>query len=148
MTAKDIMQKNVLYITGDVLVKDIAKILFENKISGVPVVDKNEKVIGIVTEKDLLVKDKEPRFPSYVGFLGSIIFLEGVKRYDEELRKLSATSAEEIMTKNVHTIYEDTSIEEIATIMVEESVNRVPVVNKEGKLVGIVSRADMLKTIL
>ncbi|WP_058486266.1 CBS domain-containing protein [Defluviitalea phaphyphila] len=148
MTAKDIMQRNVLYIKKDMLIKDIAKLLFENKISGVPVVDDDKKVIGIVTEKDLLTKDKNPRFPSYVEFLGSIIFLEGVKRYDEELRKLAATKAEEIMTKKVHTIKEDTSIEEIASIMVEERVNRVPVVDEEGRLIGIVSRADMLKTIL
>lgn len=148
MKAKDIMQTDVCYIKRDMFVKDIAKILFENKISGVPVVNDHGKVIGIVTEKDLLVKDKEPRFPSYVGFLGSIIFLEGVKRYDEELKKLAASTAEEIMTKNVHTIKEQASIQDIATIMVEEGVNRVPVVDDEGKLVGIVSRGDMLKTIL
>lgn len=148
MKAKDIMQRKVLSIKKDVFIKEIAKILFENKISGVPVVDEEDKVIGIVTEKDLIIKEKKPSFPSYVEFLGSILFLEGVKKYDEELKKLAATTAEEIMTKDVHTITEDASIEEIANIMVDNSVNRVPVVDKGGKIIGIISRADMLKTIL
>ena len=148
MTAKDIMQTNVLHIKKDMLVRDIAKLLLENKISGVPVLDDDGKVIGVVTENDLIIKDKEPSFPSYIGILGSIIFLEGVKRYDEELRKLAAMTAEEIMTKKGYTIEEDTPVEEIASIMVEKGVNRVPVVDEEGILVGIVSRADMLKTIL
>ncbi|NLK20650.1 MAG: CBS domain-containing protein [Epulopiscium sp.] len=148
MKAKDIMQRNVMYVKRDARIEEVAKILFENKISGVPVVEDDKTVIGIVTEKDLLVKDKEPRFPSYVEFLGSIIFVEGVKQYDEELRKLAATVAEEIMTKNVYTITEEAPVEEIAKIMVEKGVNRVPVVDGKGKLIGIISRADMLKTIL
>ncbi|HQD51171.1 MAG TPA: CBS domain-containing protein [Defluviitaleaceae bacterium] len=148
MKAKDIMERNVLAIKKDVFVKDIAKIMFDNKISGLPVVDDENKVIGVVTEKDLFLKEKESTFPAYIEFLGSLLFSEEIKKYDEELKKLSQTTAEEIMTREVHTITEDATIEEIANIMVNKNVNRVPVVDKGGRIVGIVSRADMLKTII
>ncbi|NLJ88902.1 MAG: CBS domain-containing protein [Epulopiscium sp.] len=148
MKAKDIMEKNVLAIKKDVFVKDIAKIMFENKISGVPVVDDENKVIGVVTEKDLVFKEKESAFPAYVEFLGSLLFSEGAKKHDDELKRISLITAEEIMTRDVYTITEDATIEEIANIMVDKNINRVPVVDKGGRIIGIVSRADMLKTII
>ena len=68
MKAKDIMERNVLAIKKDVFVKDIAKIMFENKISGLPVVDDENKVIGVVTEKDLFLKEKESTFRHILNF--------------------------------------------------------------------------------
>lgn len=148
MLAKDIMEKAVISIDGDMSVEEIAKILMKNKISGVPVIDEKKQVIGIVTEADLLSKEKEPRFPSYIEFLGSIIYIEGVKQYEEDLKKLVASKAKEIMTTPAHTVEENATIEEVAALMVEKRINRVPVVNTKGELVGIISRADMLKSLL
>jgi CBS domain-containing protein len=146
MKAKDIMSTQVITIRKDTTIEEIAHLLADNNISGVPVVEENGKVIGMVTQKDLLYKDVEPRFPAMVEILGGIIFLNGVRHYNEELRKMVATKAEDIMTRHVHTVHPDEKVERIAQLMVEEDINRVPVV-EEGKLAGIISRADVIRYI-
>lgn len=144
MLARDIMTREVITIRKDTTIEEIARLLVENNISGAPVVDEENRVIGMVTQTDLLYKDIEPRFPAVVELLGGLIFLKGVKQYNEELKKLVATKAEDIMTKDMVTISEDTTVEEIAKIMVGKKINRIPVVT-DGKLVGIVTRADMVR---
>ena len=146
MKVKDIMSTSVLTVKKDTTIEEIAHILVDNDISGVPVVDDEDNILGIVTEKDLLYKDVEPHFPPVVEILGGTIFLKGVKEYNEKLRKLVATKAEEIMTKRVVTVEEDAIVEHVAELMVEKDINRIPVVNK-GKLVGIISRSDVVKYI-
>ena len=148
MLAKDIMEQNVLYVYKDTTVEEVVKILLDNKISGVPVVDDEKKVIGVVTEADLILKEKEPRLPSYIEVLWSIIYIEGVKKYEEELKKMVATTVDELMTTDVLTVSENEEAEVVAKIMVEGRVNRVPIVNDDGVLVGIISRNDMLKLLI
>lgn len=144
MKASEIMSTDIKTIKRNTSIEEIAHILTENNISGLPVVDDDNIVIGMVTQKDLLYKDIEPRFPAVVEILGGLIFLRGVGKYREELRKVLATEAEGIMTRNVITVNEDTEVERIAQLMVEKDINRVPVL-KDGRLTGIVSRADMVR---
>lgn len=148
MLIRDIMERNVHCVKEDMSIKDVALLLSKTGVSGVPVVDDDERVIGMVTEADLLQKEKEPRLPSYIDILGSIIYIEGVKRYERELKKLVATNVGEIMTRDVRYVYEEDPSETVAEIMVEDNINRVPVVDKDKKLVGIISRHDMLKLLL
>jgi len=146
MKVKDLISTNVLTISKDTSVEEIAGILAENNISGVPVVDEENRVIGIVTQKDLLYKDIKPRFPAVVEILGGMIFLSGVKEYNTELKKLVATKAEELMTKKVITISPDSSVEKAAAIMVDKNINRIPVVDEGNHLLGIISRADIIRS--
>lgn len=146
MKAKEIMSTNVFTITRETTIEKIAHMFADNNISGVPVVDGMNRVIGMVTQKDLLYKDVEPRFPAVVEILGGLIFLKGVKHYNEELRKLVATKAEDVMTKVVITVGEDVEVEKVAELMAERDVNRIPVI-RDDKLVGIISRADIIKYI-
>jgi CBS domain-containing protein len=146
MKAKEIMSANVITIGRETTIEEIAHILTEKNISGVPVVDKENKVIGMVTQKDLLYKDVEPHFPPVVEILGGLIFLKGVKHYNEELKKLVATKAEDIMTVKVVSVDENAEVERVAELMVEKDVNRIPVL-KDGKLVGIIGRSDIVKYI-
>lgn len=147
MIARDIMTKNVITVKKNATIEEIAKILTDNNIGGVPVVDDNNSLLGIITSKDLLYKDIEPRIPSYIEVLGGVFFVEGIKHYEEELRKLLASQAEEIMTKKVITITEDTEVKDIAELIVEKGVNRLPVL-KDDKLVGIISRGDVVKSLI
>src|SRR4051812_6257055 len=101
MKAKEIMSQKVITIGKDTTIEEIAHLFIEKNISGVPVVDGENKVVGMVTQKDLLYKDVEPHFPPVVEILGGLIFLGGVKHYNEELKKLVATKAEDIMTAKV-----------------------------------------------
>jgi CBS domain-containing protein len=146
MKAKEIMSTNVLTVGRDATIEEIAHILTDNNISGVPVVNESNHIVGIVTEKDLLYKDVEPHFPPVVELLGGMIFLKGVKHYNEELRKLVGTRAEDVMTGHVITVDEDTIVERVAELMAVKDINRIPVVSG-GKLVGIISRSDIIKYI-
>lgn len=147
MQAKDIMSKEVITVHPDTSVEEIAKILIEHHISGVPVIDEEHQLIGIVTEGDLLHQETAPRLPGVFSILGGFIYFNGVERYKDDFKKLSATKASEIMTSNVITIREDMDVHDIATIFVNKNINRVPVVRNK-KLMGIVSRADILKSLM
>ena len=148
MKIKEIMKQQVISVSKEQSIEEVAKVLADNGISGVPVVDDAGKVIGVISETDLLCKDIEPRFPSYIELLGGIIYIEGIKKYEEELRKLTALTAEQIMTKAVVTAKETDDIRYAATLMVDNKVNRLPVVNDQNKLVGIISRSDLVKTMI
>ena len=145
MKAKDIMETSVITVGPDTTIEELAKVLTENNISGVPVVE-NEKIIGIVTEGDLLHKEVNPKTPGVYSVMGGFAYLKEFEKYKNELQKLSAHKASEIMTTKLELVTEDTEIKEIASIMINKNINRVPVV-KDGKLVGIVSRSDVLKTL-
>lgn len=146
MKARDIMSSNVITVNKETSIEEIAHILTENNISGVPVVDEGYRVVGMVTQKDLLYKDISPKKPAMMEILGAIIYLKGAHEYNEELRKIAASKAGDIMTKNVYTVQPDTEVERVAELMVERDVNRIPVV-EGGKLIGIISRADIVRYI-
>ena len=146
MKARDIMSKEVITVTRDTSVKEAARLLTENRISGLPVVE-GKKVVGVVTEGDLIFQDRKLDPPGYIEILGGVIFLKNPNKYLEDFRKMIATRVEDIMTANVISIKEDTSTEEIAYIMTSKKVNRLPVLDNNGELVGIVSRQDLVKSL-
>ena len=147
MKAKDIMTTNVITINQNAPIPLIAKILVENSISGAPVVDNENNIVGMVSEGDLLRKETNPRLPSHINILGAFIYYNGVERYHDDLKKLMAEQAESLMTEDVITISPDTEIEEIGKLMLEHGIKRLPVV-QDGKMVGLVSRRDMVKLLI
>ena len=147
MLAKDIMTADVITVAADERVEAVAKMLIDNKISGIPVVDQDKHVLGIVTEKDLLIKASELKVPFYITLFDSIIFLENPARFSSNLKKYSASKVKDIMTQKVEVVDENTSVYEIAEIMQNKKINRLPVV-RNNKLIGIVTRNDVLKAIV
>ena len=147
MKAKDIMSVEVVTVTKDVTVQETAKLLTEHKISGLPVLE-GKKVIGMVTEGDLIFQDRKLDPPAFIELLGGVIFLKDPNKYLEGFRKMIATRVEDMMTSKVISIREDTPIEEIAAIMTEKRINRIPVLNEKGELMGIVSRQDLVKSLI
>ncbi|MGM0420671.1 MAG: CBS domain-containing protein [Bacillota bacterium] len=141
-TAQDIMTKEVITVGPDTSVEEAAEIMSKNDISGLPVIEEGN-LIGIVTEKDLIIKNKKLHFPDYINLIGGIIYLESYKKFQEEFKKYVAVKVEQLMTKEVETISPDTSVEEIADLMSREEVNRLPVLEGD-KLVGIVTRKDLI----
>ncbi len=147
MKAKDIMQTEVITVKEQATIEEIVKTLVGNKISGIPVVNDAGNLVGIVTEGDLVHKETSPRLPNFINILGAIIYYNGVQRYDEDLKKLLASKASEIMTKKVVVASEDVEISEIGNLMIKHDIKRIPVVRGE-QIVGIISRADIIKTLL
>src|SRR6056297_2911689 len=116
VVAKDIMTTDVITIDPETSVKDAANIMSEHGISGLPIV-RDKKLVGIVTENDLIIKDKKLHFPEYINVLGGIIYLESYKKFEEEFKKFTAVKVKELMTTDVITANPEDSIEDLATIM-------------------------------
>ncbi|OGW38665.1 MAG: hypothetical protein A2010_18470 [Nitrospirae bacterium GWD2_57_9] len=146
LTAKDIMTKEVITVTPDTSLEDLASILVKNGISGVPVVDDAGALYGIVTENDLISRNKRLHIPTVVSFLDAAIYLESSKKFEEAVRKLAATRVGDICKRKVVTITEETTMVDIATIMDEKKVHVLPVV-KAGKVVGIVGKRDLVSAV-
>lgn len=146
MVVEEIMSREVVTVTPLATVKEIAEIMLKNNIGGVPVVDAQGKLLGIVTEQDLIMKDVKIHFPTYIQLLDAFIYVGGMKKYEEELRKALGATAEDVMTKNPITVSPETEIGDAATLMVEKGVSRLPVVEK-GNLVGIITKRDIVRSI-
>lgn len=144
LTAKDIMTKDVITVTPDTSVEDLASLLVQHKISGVPVVDDSGALYGIVTENDLISRNKRLHIPTVVSFLDAAIYLESSKKFEEEVKKIAATKVGDICVRKVITIAEDATLADIATLMSDKKKHLLPVV-KGGKVIGIVGKRDVVK---
>ena len=142
LTALDIMTEKVITISKDASIEELSGILIKNKISGVPVVGEDGKILGIVTEADIIVQDTDLHFPAYFKLLDAVIYLESLNKFKNNLKKHLATKVEDIMTIKVRTVSPETPVSELAEIMLSKKINRLPVVDKDGHIKGIVTRAD------
>ncbi|HBH61393.1 MAG TPA: hypothetical protein DDX85_06595 [Nitrospiraceae bacterium] len=143
LTAKDIMTKDVITVRPEATVEELARLLMEHKISGVPVVNEKNTIVGIVTENDLIRKNKRLHIPTVIRLFDAYIML-GSGKAEEEIKKMAATTVDEICTKKVVSIKEATSLEDIATIMAEQHIHLLPVLSG-STVVGIVGKADMVR---
>ncbi|MCM8787812.1 MAG: CBS domain-containing protein [Candidatus Omnitrophica bacterium] len=144
MKIKEIMIRNVKSIPANISVIEAFKILAEMQISGLPVIDENEKLCGMFTEKDIL----KTILPSYIETVGKFVYVENPKGISAKILELINLKVKDIMRKEVVTVDEDTAICEVARIMITQKIRRIPVVNKENKVIGIVARQDVLRALL
>jgi CBS domain-containing protein len=147
LTVRDIMITDVATATPDMSIRELAELLANRKISGVPVIDGDRHVLGMVSEADVILQDAELHFPKAIPFLlDSVIYVESFHKFRERYRKAFALKVSEIMTKRVVSISPTASVHEAATLMADKKVNRLPVVEAE-KLVGILTRGDIVRAI-
>ena len=128
-------------------------------VSAIPVVGDDNELLGIVSEGDLLYKKVQPKIPPHVDVLGGTVYYCGFGRYEKSFRKLLATTAKDIMTMDVRCVTPETDMEAITTLMVDQHLKTVPVVQKAklsverageqppARLVGIITRHDILGAI-
>lgn len=146
LIAKDIMTKKVITVTPDSSVEKLSSLLVKNEISGVPVVDDSGALYGIVTDNDLIDRNKRLHIPTVVSFLDAAIYLESSKKFEQDVKRLTATRVGDICTRKVVTITEETSIVDIATIMSEKKIHLLPVV-KAGKVTGIIGKRNVVQAV-
>lgn len=146
--ARDIMTQEVITVKSDTSIRDLAEIFITHNISGVPVVDENQKVIGIATESDLIFHSKRLKVPSVLTILDSFIFLDSPEKMEQELRKIAAALVSDVYTSPPVTISPETQLDEIASLMTEKQVHTLPVLDDSGKMIGIVGKKDIIRTIL
>ena len=141
MKIHEIMTTRVVAVRMDASVQDAARLMMEHGISGLPVVDDCGRVVGIVSEGDLILRQK-PRDKAPWWRL----FFEDAEELARQYQKTAGTSVGEIMTRPVISVDSEASIERVAAILDDNHIRRVPVVD-EGDLVGIVSRGDLIKAL-
>lgn len=141
MKVKEIMSKDVISIGPDNKVKDALNLLFKLKISGLPVINTKGKLVGMFTEKDILSNI----LPSYIDRVGGFIYEENPKSINKKIHDLGKLTVSEIMRKEVVSIDEDTSLCEVARLMLTQKIRRIPIIDKEKKVMGIVAREDIVK---
>ncbi|WP_373601297.1 CBS domain-containing protein [Paraclostridium bifermentans] len=144
--AKDIMTTNVKVAKESDTIQDIAQTLITEKIGGVPVVDEDNRVVGIISETDIMKKEKYVNPPEYITFLQGFIYLNDFKKVEQDIKDVAATQVKDLMSKDVIKVNEDDTFDDVANIMIKKSVNRVPVVDQNGKIKGIICRYDIIKS--
>jgi len=147
MLVKEIMTTDVVTVSTGDSVEVCAKLLQEHNISGLPVLDEAGRVAGVVTEGDLIRRASRVKAPGYLEILGGLIYLGSPKKFVEELQRAMSLEAGQLMSKNVVLISPEDTVEKAATLMVEKSISRLPVVDEQQKLIGIVSRRDIMSSL-
>ena len=139
MRVHEIMTTEVATTTAEALLKDAALQLVRGRISGMPVVDGDRHVVGVVSEADILAKEGDEQKPG--GFLQWLVDPADpwvAARFD-------AVTVGDAMSSPARTIFADRTVAEAATLMLDENVNRLPVVDADGALIGLVSRGDLVR---
>ena len=147
LKAKDIMTTDPLVLSPDDDVTGAAQIMIEKRINGLPVVDKDGKLIGVLCQSDLIMQQKTINLPSVFTLLDGFIPLSPAHGLEKEMRKIAALTVGRAMTPNPKAVEPETDVEEIATLMVKKKFHTLPVVDK-GRLVGVIGKEDILRTIL
>lgn len=148
ITAQEIMtNEELITLTPEMDFASAVKILLDKDINGAPVVDEQGQLIGILCQSDLVAQQKKMPVPTLLTLLDSFVSLSSTKQLEKEARKIIALTVGEAMTPNPVTIRPDTAIDTIAALMVDSGFHTLPVVD-ETKLVGVVGKADVLRTLL
>ena len=148
ITVRDIMTTNlIITVTQDMDIAGAAKILLDNRINGVPVVDDSGQLVGILCQSDLITQQKKLPIPTLFTFLDGLIRLTSMKQLEKQVGKIAALTVSEAMTPNPVTVKLDTSLETVAALMVDSNFHTLPVV-EDSNLVGVIGKEDVLRTLL
>lgn len=146
MKVRDCMSKNVITVGLNTPLRELAKILFEKNINGVPVVDSENKVIGVVCESDLVDQNTPLHIPTVFVILDSVIPLENPWRLHKDFKKLTASVVEDVYSFPAVCVEPDTDVSEAAQIMTNKKFYTIPVI-ENGELVGVLGKGDIIRSI-
>jgi CBS domain-containing protein len=144
-TVADVMSRNPIVVQPSTPLQQAIQILAERRITGLPVVDDTGKLVGIISETDLMWQETGVTPPAYIMFLDSIIYLKNPAAYERDLHKALGQTVGEVMSKNPITISPDKTVKEAAKILNERKVHRLPVVDSQGQVIGILTRGDIIR---
>jgi CBS domain-containing protein len=145
-TIAEVMTRDPVTAHPETPLKEVIQILAERRISGLPVVDQAGKLVGVISETDLMWQESGVTPPAYIMILDSVIFLENPSRYEKDLHKALGQTAGEVMNHDpVVTIAPDKPLSEAAKLMHDRNVQRLPVVDGAGHVIGILTRGDIIR---
>jgi len=144
LKARDIMTKDVITVQEDMTVEALGRIFIEKRISGAPVLNRQKKIVGIVTENDLVRKNSRLHIPTVVRIFDAFVPLGSTERVEEEIRRISASTVSEICSRTVVTVAPDATLQDISSLMFEKGVHLIPVLDA-GYIVGIIGKIDIIR---
>lgn len=144
-TAADIMTRDVFTVTEATSLDELARAFGEKRVGGFPVVDAEGALVGVVTETDLIHQNQRLHIPTAVAIFDAVVVLGSSKRLEEEVRRVAATTVGEIMARSPITVGPETPAAELASLMAEKGAHTLPVVDAEGRLVGVVGKLDVIR---
>jgi CBS domain-containing protein len=140
----DVMTADPVTFTPETTVEEALALLAERRISGAPVVDGEGRLVGMLDDSDLIISEARLHGPTALEILGAYIPLPGEqRRYEEALRHAFASTISELMETDPPWVGTDATVEDVATIIVDRGVSRVPVLD-DGRVVGLVTRGDLV----
>lgn len=148
MQVREIMSSPAITVGPETKIPEIARVMREQQISGVPVVDAEGQLLGLITELDLIERNAPLREPRYLAVLSGLIpvSLDEYRDYKDQVRHVLATNAKELMNKEVHTVAPDADLETVMQLMTDPSNISLPVVDM-GRIVGVITRTDLVRVI-
>jgi len=145
--ARDIMTKDVITVSPETDISQATGILLENHINGVPVVDQQGKLVGMLCQSDLITQQKRFPVPSIFTFLDGLFSFTSTKALEKEIQKIAATTVTDAMTTDPVFVAPDAAVEEVASLMVDKHFHTIPVVDND-RLVGVLGKEDVLKILV
>jgi CBS domain-containing protein len=146
LTVKDIMVRDVPVAEPETSIANLAKMMVEHGVPGVPVVN-NGRLIGIVTEGDLIQREARIDPPAVASILDAVLIADAGTPFEEELRHVLATRAEDLMSSPVISIRDIATPTELATLMMQRKINPIPVVDDNRQIVGLATRRRLVELI-
>lgn len=144
-TVADVMTPNPISVAPDTELKEAIQLMADNHVGGLPVISAEHNLVGILSESDLMWQTTGIDMPAYIMLLDSVIYLKNPTQYNQELHKALGQLVKDVMTDHVITIAPDKSLREAAHLMQDKKVRRLPVVNAEQQLVGMLTRGDIVR---
>ncbi|WP_299415753.1 CBS domain-containing protein [Acaryochloris sp. IP29b_bin.148] len=144
---KDFMTADPIAVSPTDSLETVIKLLEEHRISGLPVVDKAHHVVGIISEGDLLVRESPMKPPLYMTLLGSVIYFESPKQFHQHMQKALGMLVQDVMSAKPITTQPDMPLATAANIMLDKKINRLPVVDTDQTLMGIITRHDLVRAL-
>jgi CBS domain-containing protein len=146
-TVAELMNRDVLTVLPTTPLSEAIKILVDRQISGLPVVDEAGKLVGVISESDLMWREKGLDRPPYIMLLDSVIYLQNPAKHERDLHKVLGQTVGEVMTAQAISITADTTIPAAARIMHEKKIHRLPVIDAEERPIGIITQSDIVRGI-
>src|SRR4051794_7403026 len=149
-TAADVMDRDAHSVKPDDDARKAIELLADRDLGALPVVDGDQKVVGIVSESDLILSDEEAdlHLPHYFNLMGGTVFLGSMKGFEKRFDKAFATKVSDLMTADPFFAKTDDDVESVARLIAEKHHNHIPVVDSDGRLAGVVTRADVLAALV
>ncbi len=145
LTAKDIMTREIRSVSLGTSIEDLARLFEETRYNALLVVDADNKLVGTISQNDLVERDKPLHIPTVISIFDWVLYVESEKKFVEEVKRMAARTVDEIYSPTDATCTPDTPVDQVAALMSEKKAYLIPVLD-DGSLVGVIARLDIIRS--